>query len=118
MRTHRRTTTLLLPLCVAVLALTAGGLQSSPGGAGNGRPDDVWRPAPGAPSFIDGEVLVGFRADARAEDRANARANLGASRLHSFKSGAEHWRLGHGVGVGQAIDRLKRNPHVRYAEPN
>jgi len=126
MKLRFRSAVVLFPLLIALLALTAGVLMSSPGngagtppGGGQGTPpDNVWRPAPGAPAFVDGEVIVGFRANARAEERANERANLGAARLHTFKSGAEHWRLGPGVGVGQAIEHLKKNPHVRYAEPN
>ena len=126
MKLHVRSAALLFPLLLALLALTAGGLMSSPGngaggppdGAQGSRPDNLWRPAPGAPAFVDGQVIVGFHAGAPAEDRANARAGLGAASLNRFRSGAEHWRLGPGVGVGKAIERLKKNPHVRYAEPN
>jgi len=35
-----------------------------------------------------------------------------------FRGGAEHWRLGPGVSVEQALARLSRNPIVEYAEPN
>ena len=104
----------LFPLFLLIVVMTAGGLMSSPGGVASapggdkaGPPGNVWRPAPGAPAFVDGEVLVGFNASARAQDRANERANLGAASVRRFRSGAEHWRLGPGVSVGQAIDRLK-----------
>ena len=38
--------------------------------------------------------------------------------MRAFKSGAEHWKLGSGRAVEQAIATLRGNPHVEYVEPN
>jgi hypothetical protein len=94
---------------IAVVLLMASGVSGSaaPGGA-------AAIPSP----FLPDEVLLRFRPVARAADRASARAQLGAGRLRTFRSGAEHWKLGRGVSVERAIDRLRHNPLVEYAEPN
>jgi subtilisin family serine protease len=93
-------------LALAVLVFLTSSSPSAPGGAGNG------------PAYVPGEILVGFHPGAKALDRAGARASLNAVKMRAFRSGAEHWRLGAGVGVEQAIQRLRDNPRVRFAEPN
>jgi subtilisin family serine protease len=93
----------------AFLTVVTGGPLSAPGGG---------RPAPGTPAFVEDEVLVKFQPSARQADKAAAKADVKGSKVRSFKSGAEHWKVAHGLGVTQAIEKLKRNPHVAYAEPN
>ncbi|HXI04056.1 MAG TPA: S8 family serine peptidase [Candidatus Saccharimonadales bacterium] len=67
---------------------------------------------------MPGELLVGFQPNARALDRANARALVHGLKIKQFLSGDEHWKLGPGVSVDQAIAALSHNPHIRFAEPN
>jgi hypothetical protein len=71
----------------------------------------------GAP-FVPDEILLKFSPGARALDRASARAQVNAGRLRTFRGGAEHWKLGAGINVEQAIEKLRRHPLVDYAEPN
>ena len=82
-----------------------------------GRPKALL-PDPDGRPFVDGELLLKFRANTRAEDRATARAQVNAAPVRTFKNGAEHWKLGSGVSVDQAIEKLRRHPLVEYAEPN
>ncbi len=69
-------------------------------------------------AHVPGEILIKFEPSAGAAHRSSALSQLGATRLRAFRSGAEHWRLGAGVGVEQALDRMRRASHVAYAEPN
>ena len=92
--------------CLIILALV---LLSQ--GVPSGQPSPSQR-------FVPDEILLKFRPGTRAADRASARAQLNAARLNTFRSGAEHWKLGHGVSVEQAIERMQRHPLVEYAEPN
>lgn len=82
---------------------------------GRGRPVRVLNEAKGR---ADGEVLVKFHPGAPEQARAAARASLSATRRASFASGAEHWILPRGSSVEKAIERLRMNPLVAYAEPN
>ncbi|HZN02383.1 MAG TPA: S8 family peptidase, partial [Candidatus Polarisedimenticolia bacterium] len=93
----------------AFLTVVTGGPLSTPGGG---------RPPAGTPAFVEDEVLVKFHPSAQAADKAAARAEVQGSKVRSFKSGAEHWKVGRGLGAVQAIERLMRNPRVVYAEPN
>ena len=69
----------------------------------------VGAPGSGAPGteFVPGEVLVKFKVNAVASTKLALLSELGANTLTTFTSGAEHWRLGSGVSVEQAIQRLK-----------
>jgi subtilisin family serine protease len=92
---------------VAVAFLTAGGLTlGSPPGGQEGS------------AYVPGEILIKFTPGARGLEKASARAQVNALKLRTFRSGAEHWRLGPGQGVGRAVERLGRNPNVQYVEPN
>ena len=98
----------LVFLASALILLPAAGTASPAPGGGTASP----------PAYVPGELLVKFNPSAKGLDKASARAQLNAASLRAFRSGAEHWRLGPGHGVEQAVERLKRNPHVAYAEPN
>ena len=67
---------------------------------------------------VPGEVLVKFRARASAPDKDRTRGELGAQVRRRYRIGAERWKLGRGVTTGRAIERLRANPQVEYAEPN
>ena len=98
-----RRSALLVILLVAFLCLM---LPESPTGTGSG------------PAFVEGEVLLKFLPGATAPERVRLQAELGGQTLHAFRSGAEHWRLGPGVSVQQALARLSASPLIAYAEPN
>src|SRR3989442_4696707 len=68
--------------------------------------------------FVPGEALVKFKAGTGKPDKETIRSGLGAQKVHEFRSHAEHWKLPPGLSTEQAIARLRRNPHVEYAEPN
>ena len=74
-------------------------------------------PPPGPP-FVPGELLVKFKPDLELSAGARLRGELGASKLQTFLSKAEHWRLAPNADVAQAIARLEADPAVAYAEPN
>ncbi|MBI3451205.1 MAG: S8 family serine peptidase [Acidobacteria bacterium] len=71
-----------------------------------------------ATNFVPGEVLIRFKPSGVGLARASALAELNALPLKKFPSGAEHWKLGPGVSVEDAIGRMSRRPGVEYAEPN
>jgi subtilisin family serine protease len=70
--------------------------------------------APHAPDH----VLVKFRAATLLSKRAAIRTEMRAVPRPPFRSGAEEWRLGEGTTVEQALDRLRADPNVEYAEPD
>ncbi|HZI92655.1 MAG TPA: S8 family serine peptidase, partial [Patescibacteria group bacterium] len=101
--------TSVLLLLIALVLVTFGGIQPPAASSGGGH---------GAPAYVPGELLIKFNPAARAIDHASARAQLNASLVRTFRTGAEHWRLGPGQSVEKAIESMQRNPHVQYAEPN
>lgn len=105
-----------LALLAAVLlgsAPIAGHGGTAPGGAA-GRPP--FR-APAA-AHVEGELLVKFRAGTPLKAADRARGEAGARILRRFRTGAEHWRLGPGQRAEDAVEWLRRNPQVQYAELN
>ncbi len=80
----------------------------------------VSAPKPNGPSaaYVPGELIVKFKPQAEGRHKASARADVAGELHRTFRSKAEHWRLGPGVDTEQAIARLKANPEVEYAEPN
>ncbi len=106
---------ILFCLFTLTLAVASGPNQGGPPGHLEGKGNVV---ADERAPYVEGEILVGFHPGTRGSERANARAMVQATRVHTFRSGAEHWRLGPGVRVEQAIERMARNPNVTYAEPN
>src|SRR5262249_8825819 len=97
----------LLSLCT-VLIVTAGNQPAISTTAGQAH----------LAAHVPGELLLKFRPGTRGLDRASAMGQLNASRVRTFRSGAEHWRLGPGHSVEKALETLGHNPHVAYAEPN
>jgi len=63
-------------------------------------------------------VLLKFKDHTAPSERASALGQVGGRRIRTFRSGAEQWKLGQGAGVEEAVARLKKNPHIRYVEPN
>ena len=103
--------TFLSFILFALVAATVGGSFSPAAAGGNSN-------GPALAPHVDGEILIKFQPNARGLDRASALAQLNANRVRGFRNGAEHWKLGPGVTVAQALERMKRNPMVAYAEPN
>ncbi len=81
-------------------------------------------PAPAGPAtqgvapHRPGEILIRFLPGAGASGRAAVRGQAGAVHLRTFRSGAEHWRLGPGRGAVDEVARLRGHPLVEFAEPN
>jgi subtilisin family serine protease len=100
---------------LAVLVLFLAGLIAATVG---GLPPLSAAGGPRLAPHVPGEILISFKPGAPGLERASAMAALNASPVQSFRSGGEHWRLGPGVTVEKALERMSRNPHVRYAEPN
>ncbi len=96
----------------ALLALTLLLVAFNFGGPPPGAATSPWG------SYVPGEVLLKFHPGADGASTARIRADLGAQTLNAFASGAEHWKLGPGVDVDEAIARLEASPLVAYAEPN
>ncbi len=104
---HSRLRFTLLGLALLVfLASDVGTLESAE------------RPGGQTPAYVPGEVLVKFKPQAEARHHASARADVAGELRRTFRSKAEHWRLGPGVTVEHALQRLHANPQVEYAEPN
>src|ERR1051325_7306540 len=71
-----------------------------------------------AADYAPGELLVRWKPTARASARAAALAPLGASHLKSYDFiGVERLSIP-GMGVAEAVARLKLDPRVEYAEPD
>ncbi|MBI1951024.1 MAG: S8 family serine peptidase [Acidobacteria bacterium] len=85
-------------------------------------PGSLPPPAPasgaGEGRYVPGEVLVRFKPGVSGVERGRARSEVAARKEREFRSRAEHWRLPPGLSTEEAIARLRRNPHVEYAEPN
>src|SRR5256885_12309449 len=71
-----------------------------------------------ATQAVPGELLIGFRDDVSAADQAKILKGLGATEKKSFKK--IHGSLAHVTpdAVAAALDKLHKDPRVRYAEPN
>ena len=73
---------------------------------------------PSAGRYVPSEVLLKFKDHTAPSEHASALGQVRGRRTRTFRSGAEQWKLGQGVGVEEAVARLKKNPHIRYVEPN
>ncbi|MGH9869077.1 MAG: S8 family serine peptidase [Candidatus Polarisedimenticolia bacterium] len=98
---------LVLILTLGIMAIAEGGMPPNTPAAGT-----LLEP------HVPGEILVKFQPGRRGIERAAAMAQLGAQRVSTFREGGEHWRLGPGRTVGQAIAALSRNPNVEHVTPN
>jgi subtilisin family serine protease len=72
------------------------------------------------PPHVPGELIVRFRAGARESDRSLARATVRGNRLKALRivDGLEVIKLPAGLPVEAAIEQLRQNRDVLYAEPN
>jgi len=96
----------LTTACLAVAAPGAAGATPVPPPAADGQP-------------VPGEVLVGFERGASGSERAAARRAAGVTvKRGSRLDGVQLVELPRGEPADEAIARLKRDPSVRYAEPN
>jgi len=107
----------------AAAGTAAAGATPPPAGSANAAPSPTKPATPPVPpaAFVDGEVIVGFVPGTPGRARAAARASVGgrsAERLSPLAGDAELVKLAPGRGVAQSVDALRRNPNVRFAEPN
>lgn len=71
------------------------------------------------PVYREGEVLVQYKPDTGVSAMRRAASQLGATTIHSFKSG--HLRqlaLPGDVSVEEALEKFRNDPDVAFAEPN
>lgn len=72
--------------------------------------------------YVPGEILIKFKETTSTTHILNSRRAVRGERIAHFPMiGAEHWRLGKGVSVEQALEILSRTPFndlIEYAEPN
>ncbi len=70
--------------------------------------------------YAPDEILVRFKRDSTAPDRAQARAATGIRTFREFRSveRLQLLKLPTGTSVGDAIEYYARQPNVAYAEPN
>ena len=97
-------------VAVATMILWASAAQAAPPGS-----DDPSRAAPA-------QVLVGFDDDSTAAERDRAAQSVNARSRESVARGSgtivELLHLPNGAANARAIDRLKQDPAVEFAEPN
>ena len=77
--------------------------------------------ASAAPAYVPGEVLVGYDTGTSATVRAQVRAEVkgrDARRLSPKTPSAETITVPAGANMTRTLTTLRRNPAVRYAEPN
>jgi len=98
----------------ALVAVLVAAFPAAAPGVPNGSSDRQT-----AIAAVPGELIVRYHDGVRADDRRRARASVsGVMRDRLLAGSAEVLRLPDGVEGGQAIDRLRRDPAVAYAEPN
>ncbi len=74
-------------------------------------------PAPASSSFVDETALVGFAPGTSPEQAAAVARSVGATHARVFGAGTHELKVSNGR-VASTIAALKRNPAVRYAEPD
>jgi subtilisin family serine protease len=114
----KRSLFLLAPLALAACAdnTTTAPVADAP----------AFAAAPAAPGFVPGEVIVKFRAGTSSAARGMALQHANAAVRERIvtatmrrRGDAEGLTVVHsGMGTGAALERLKNNPNVEYAEPN
>src|SRR5262249_55946655 len=77
-------------------------------------------PGANATKYVPDKLLVRFKPGTPAASRAAAHADLGSSVVKRFETvdGLEHVKLPPGLKVEDAIRNYRRNPNIRYAEPD
>jgi subtilisin family serine protease len=73
---------------------------------------------PAEPPHVPGEILVRFREGASLSGTDLTVALMGGTRLNTFHSGVQHWRTGGRLTTQEALDRLRSDRLVVWAEPN
>jgi subtilisin family serine protease/DNA-binding beta-propeller fold protein YncE len=101
---------------LGVVLLAAGPARTIDPAGGSSSAPSIPRP-PYAPHAPD-RILVKFRAATKLNARASIRTEMRAAPRPPFRSGAEEWRLAPGTTVEQALDRLRAEPGLEYAEPD
>ena len=108
---------LALSLAIGLGILTSAGVTAAPTGAAQPMP-----PAPPVGTFVPGEVVIQFRANASDADRAGARARVGAIRKDRVsrpgRGDLELATLPPGLAIADAVRTLHGHPAVAFAEPN
>jgi subtilisin family serine protease len=115
----KRSLFLLAPLALAACADNPATVRSAPA-------DEASFAAAAAPDFVPGEVIVKFRAGASSASRGLALQHANAAVRERILTGTmrrggdtEGLTVIHsGLGTAAAIERLRGNPNVEYAEPN
>lgn len=73
----------------------------------------------GRPSYVPDELLVVYRSGIPIAQAHRAAANLRAQVMETYPQlRLQHLRLPQGFGVERAIQVLRADPSVAYAEPN
>ncbi|HXV76629.1 MAG TPA: S8 family serine peptidase, partial [Candidatus Polarisedimenticolaceae bacterium] len=101
---------------LAIGAIAVGGLWFAVSGGSGGDPDRGR--AARAPAFVPGELLVRFKDAAAEGERTRVRSLVGGRRLRRLGRALEQLKLDDGRSTQQALERLRRDPAVEYAEPN
>jgi subtilisin family serine protease len=96
---------LLFAVIVGLLALGAPGSVAAP----------AKKPAQEA---VPGELLIGFRGDVSAADQKNVLKGIGADEKKAFKKIHGSLARVRPDAVAATLAKLKKDPRVRYAEPN
>jgi subtilisin family serine protease len=69
------------------------------------------------PRWVDGEVLVAFKPDARPQDINAILKDLGAKRVHKFRHiPGERHKIE--MPVAEAVAKYRHHPAIQYIEPN
>jgi len=71
----------------------------------------------GKEAFVPGEILVRFKDGASFQDRAKALSTLGMPQAVNHPTLVKV-KLNSGIGVQDAVNQMKNDPSVQYAQPN
>ena len=74
--------------------------------------------APAAPAYVPGEVIVRYDEGVERADRAEAQRRAGTRFAERVPGGSRRLVIRDGESVGETVDELRRDPRVRYVQPN
>ena len=74
--------------------------------------------APAAPSYVPGEVIVRYDEGVGRAGRAETQRRAGARFEERVPGGSRRLVIRDGESVGETVAQLRRDPRVRYAQPN